>query len=979
MDFYSIFDEQSGSNEEKAKASHVNNETQQSASSASSVQNGVPVRWDFKALLKQEEMNNTNETASEDPVAETTASAVAETSGDPDFDREWAEMLAQEELNNQAKFISENQIASTDETKSESIPTSTVMPRMKSVAEIMRGFGNPGNDEEENNSEEQISSTLAVVEAETDSPEINAATVSVNIPAADSSNEITSETETPITNAIHSETETSAIPEIAIGQNEESSINPIAETAGTLSYDSTAVEFTNSTTTEIVTEPVSEMNDEMRAETVVGTISETDGGFPSDFAEQEEWNTIGQIEEPEARIIDEPVEQVAALMEEKGSAEVVSETEVTESAAVTEWTGEVTNEIMSESENTFLGETFEPIELASEPEIQNAVPVFVNVEHSWMYAEEEQQEPAEAISETDFENSLPGELPLFSSEAHDSSSMQTDTHTHNNKKSEEAMKFELPEYSSIIKVIGVGGGGSNAVNHMYKLGIKGVDFLVCNTDKQALDLSPVPHKIVLGTTLTEGRGAGSIPEVGRNAAIENIEDLRTVLSNNTKMVFITAGMGGGTGTGAAPVIAGVARELGILTVGIVTVPFAHEGKKRRQYAEEGIEMLKQNVDTLLVIRNDKLREMYGNLKLSDAFAHADDVLTTAAKSIAEIISITQQINVDFADICTVMRNSGVAIMGSAIASGENRAVRAVEMSLNSPLLNDNNIIGARYVLLNIISGSDEITMDELGEITDFIQEAAGQTAEIIKGYGVDPSLGDSVSVTIIATGFQQTNPVNYEYTPKSHPEKVVRQLEEKIVDEAPKAEAPAPATDATVNPLEPFLVSKPAEPVAEVKPVETKTEWPSQNTVEFEIVNTSQEITEITNTVSVTNDETISEISAEVESNQVEEIPEPVLIVKEEVQPVVDPVEAAKKAEQEEIQRRANERIQKLRDISMKLKSPQVLNEMENEPAYKRRNVNLENVPHSSESQVSRFTLTETDEKKIEIRPNNSFLHDNVD
>jgi cell division protein FtsZ len=519
---------------------------------------------------------------------------------------------------------------------------------------------------------------------------------------------------------------------------------------------------------------------------------------------------------------------------------------------------------------------------------------------------------------------------------------------------------------------------------MYKLGIKGVDFLVCNTDKQALDLSPVPHKIVLGTTLTEGRGAGSIPEVGRNAAIENIEDLRTVLSNNTKMVFITAGMGGGTGTGAAPVISGVARELGILTVGIVTVPFAHEGKKRRQYAEEGIEQLKQNVDTLLVIRNDKLREMYGNLKLSDAFAHADDVLTTAAKSIAEIISITQQINVDFADICTVMRNSGVAIMGSATASGENRAVRAVEMALNSPLLNDNNIIGARYVLLNIISGSDEITMDELGEITDFIQEAAGQTAEIIKGYGVDASLGDSVSVTIIATGFQQTNPVNYEYAPKSQPEKVVRQLEERAA-EAPKAEIITPVAQTEVNPLEPFLVSKTVEPVAEVKAevkTESKSDWTSSAPVEFEIVNTSQEITE---PVSEFKAEEVAEVSAmndivsSIEESFTEEVAEPVLVAKEEVKAQLDPQEAAKKAEQEEIQRRANERIQKLRDISLKLKSPQVLNEMENEPAYKRRNINLENVPHSSESQVSRFTLTENEEKKIEIRPNNSFLHDNVD
>jgi cell division protein FtsZ len=299
------------------------------------------------------------------------------------------------------------------------------------------------------------------------------------------------------------------------------------------------------------------------------------------------------------------------------------------------------------------------------------------------------------------------------------------------------------------------------------------------------------------------------------------------------------------------------------------------------------------------------------------------------------------------------------------------------MSLNSPLLNDNNIIGARYVLLNIISGSDEITMDELGEITDYIQEAAGQTAEIIKGYGVDETLGDSVSVTIIATGFQQTNPVNYEYVSKSQPEKVVRQLEEKNTIEAPKAENVQPAAEVQNNPLEPFLVSKTTEPVAEVK-AEVKPEWSAPEKVELEIVIPSSELNEVNNESASFNEVEANAVSADEEISK-EEIAEPVLVMKEEVKAVVDPMEAAKKAEQEEIQRRANERIQKLRDISLKLKSPQVLNEMENEPAYKRRNVNLENVPHSSESQVSRFTLTETEEKKIEIRPNNSFLHDNVD
>ena len=279
------------------------------------------------------------------------------------------------------------------------------------------------------------------------------------------------------------------------------------------------------------------------------------------------------------------------------------------------------------------------------------------------------------------------------------------------------MKFDLTqENSSIIKVIGVGGGGSNAVNHMYKQGIKGVDFVVCNTDQQSLDMSPVPFKIALGASLTKGRGAGSLPEVGKSAALESIDEIKAILGNNTEMVFITAGLGGGTGTGAAPVIAKVAKEMGILTVGIVTIPFGFEGKKRKTQANLGLEELKQNVDTLLIISNDKLREIYGNLKVTEAFGHADDILSTAAKGIADIITTTLQINTDINDVKTVMKNSGKAIMGSAIASGENRATRAVEQAMSSPLLDDNNIKGARYILVNITCGEDEITMDELGEI-----------------------------------------------------------------------------------------------------------------------------------------------------------------------------------------------------------------------------------------------------------------------
>ncbi|MGB0422828.1 MAG: cell division protein FtsZ, partial [Flavobacteriales bacterium] len=319
----------------------------------------------------------------------------------------------------------------------------------------------------------------------------------------------------------------------------------------------------------------------------------------------------------------------------------------------------------------------------------------------------------------------------------------------------EMMRFDLPkDQSSIIKVIGVGGGGSNAVNYMYEQGINGVDFIVCNTDAQALDKSPVPTKIQLGATLTEGRGAGSIPEVGRNAAVENLDDVKEILGKGTTMVFITAGMGGGTGTGAAPVIAKAAKEMGILTVGIVTVPFLFEGRRRSHQASSGLEEMREAVDTLLVIRNDKLRELYGNLSLKKAFDHADEVLCTAAKGIAEVITLTGEINVDMNDVNTVLRDSGVAIMGSGHASGEGRAMAAVTTALESPLLNDNDITGANFILLNITYGTDEVLMDEIMEITDHIQEKAGMSAEVIWGYGPDETLEEDLCVTVIATGFQ---------------------------------------------------------------------------------------------------------------------------------------------------------------------------------------------------------------------------------
>ena len=307
--------------------------------------------------------------------------------------------------------------------------------------------------------------------------------------------------------------------------------------------------------------------------------------------------------------------------------------------------------------------------------------------------------------------------------------------------------------TSIIKVIGVGGGGSNAVNQMYSQGIQDVDFVVCNTDAQALSDSPVNTKVQLGATLTEGLGAGNQPEQGKQAAIESLDEITELLSSNTKMAFITAGMGGGTGTGAAPVIANTAKELGILTIGIVTIPFKFAGKRRITQAIDGIIELKNNVDSLLVIDNEKLREIYGDLAISDAFENADNILTVAAKGIAEIITVHGHINVDFADVQTVMKDSGVAIMGNGKASGEDRAIEAIEQALTSPLLNSNDIKGAKNILLNITSGTSEVTMDEVGKISDYVQERAGLTADLILGSNVDESIGDNISVTVIATGF----------------------------------------------------------------------------------------------------------------------------------------------------------------------------------------------------------------------------------
>ncbi|MBI3238238.1 MAG: cell division protein FtsZ [Flavobacteriia bacterium] len=526
------------------------------------------------------------------------------------------------------------------------------------------------------------------------------------------------------------------------------------------------------------------------------------------------------------------------------------------------------------------------------------------------------------------------------------------------------MEFDLPKGStSIIKVIGVGGGGSNAVNHMYDQGIKGVDFIVCNTDRQALDISPVPLKIQLGPSLTEGRGAGSIPEIGRNAAVENIEEIRAFLGDGTKMVFVTAGMGGGTGTGAAPVIAQIAKELGILTVGIVTVPFSFEGRKRRQQAEEGLEAMRNNVDTLLVINNERLREMAGNLSLVNAFSKADNVLTTAAKGIAEVISVTGAINVDFNDVNTVMKDSGVAIMGSSQAEGEDRALVAVKEALNSPLLNDNDISGAKYVLLNITYGDVDVTMDEISEITDYIQDEAGSTADVIWGHGYDATLGDKLSVTLIATGFGSQPITGFEKAP----ERTVRTLEEE-----PKNEIKAPLTSPTqvvdsTPSEEPFLKVKEVE-----EPVAEKTVTPTPAVEPQTGINFDWDLSSETTKPLETPTQTI------VQPKEEEEVKRFFLEDEVEQKNNLENVQTRVALSPEEMQRRNTERMERIQQYNVKLKKAEGLKELEDEPAYVRRNIHLEDVSKSAEQKVSRFGLTD-DQNGSGLRTNNSFLHDNVD
>ncbi|MBD1420093.1 cell division protein FtsZ [Sphingobacterium chuzhouense] len=566
-----------------------------------------------------------------------------------------------------------------------------------------------------------------------------------------------------------------------------------------------------------------------------------------------------------------------------------------------------------------------------------------------------------------------------------------------------SIQFEmLKEQSSIIKVIGVGGGGGNAVNHMYKQGISGVDFIVCNTDAQALELSPIPNKVQLGASLTEGMGAGADPDVGENSAIESIEDIKRMLGTNTKMLFITAGMGGGTGTGASPVLAKAAKELGILTVAIVTTPFTFEGKRRRAQAEEGMEELRKYVDSYLVISNDRLREIFGNLTMQAAFAKADDILTTAAKGIAEIITIPGYVNVDFKDVRTVMNDSGVAIMGNGISTGENRAIEAVTGALASPLLKDNEIEGARYILLNITSGKNEVTMDEVAIVTDYIQEKAGLSADLIWGNCIDENLDDELSVTIIATGFQtaeervkekEKEKVALPLTPEPTTKQFVRPVaqnqfikkEEPADTQQPYIKPPQDTTEKT------SFLGTPAPPQGDLftspKPIHAavaKKEEPEVIRHTLSLEEPEQEETQEESGFELKTSPSIFEFKLpsvfdayNKETPGVEETEKVENIAKEE--PVAQ-VESTpeKEIDFEDQLMKTKERILRLKELSMKLKSSNGLQELENEPAYKRRQKSLEDVPHSSQSQVSRFTLS-FDDGETEIRPNNSFLHDNVD
>ena len=625
--------------------------------------------------------------------------------------------------------------------------------------------------------------------------------------------------------------------------------------------------------------------------------------------------------------------------------------------------------------------------------------------------------------------------------------------------------FDLPKnQSNVIKVIGVGGGGSNAINHMHKQGIKGVDFVICNTDAQALNTSGVPNKIQLGINLTEGLGAGANPEIGSKAAIESAEDIKNMLNVNTKMVFITAGMGGGTGTGAAPVIAQMAKEMDILTVGIVTMPFSFEGKIRNDQAQIGIETLREHVDSLVVINNNKLRDVYGNLGFKAGFAKADEVLSTASKGIAEVITHHYTQNIDLRDAKTVLSNSGTAIMGSATSSGSNRAQEAIMKALDSPLLNDNKITGAKNVLLLIVSGNEEITIDEIGEINDHIQEQAGYGANIIMGVGDDSLLEDSISVTIIATGF---NIDQQDEISNTEAKKVIHTLEEdnglfsqkSIPQEKNEIKLENKSDEKIIHVLEEdeliinedILVTNDNIKSIEVESYEIITNEVAINEEETSLIQNEVEednqedfsptfdwsLFDDTSTTEVENSEELieSEIKEEsiIDVNEIEVVDYIELVSTEESNSegevihelsdhiVIEPllkensedfemnvlieeesnmelIKKDNKVENETIVslkdeklidplnspiadlqlQRSKERRLKMKEFNYKFNNSKI-DDIEKEPAYKRLGIDLEEVSHSSENNESRLTLNLDENDDIQLRTNNSFLHDNVD
>ena len=612
----------------------------------------------------------------------------------------------------------------------------------------------------------------------------------------------------------------------------------------------------------------------------------------------------------------------------------------------------------------------------------------------------------------------------------------------------ENLAFDLPKnQSNVIKVIGVGGGGSNAVNHMYQKGIKGVDFAICNTDAQALQNSPVATKIQLGASLTEGLGAGANPDVGEQAAMESIDDIKAMLSSRAKMVFITVGMGGGTGTGAAPVIAKIAKEMDLLTVGIVTIPFSFEGKMRSEQAQIGIEKLRQHIDSLVVINNNKLREVYGNLGFKAGFSKADEVLSTAAAGIAEVITHHYTQNIDLKDAKTVLSNSGTAIMGSATASGKNRAQEAITMALDSPLLNDNKINGAKNVLLLIVSGSEEITIDEIGEINDYIQSEAKSNVDIIMGVGDDPDLGEAISVTVIATGFNKEQQLDITST---EAKKIVHDLEEsqtedheiqiketivrhtldieteieevELVDQADNIDQIDVVYDeVSTETMDDFIIK---QVIAKEEIVEEEVEEEeNQITLTFDLPLSSKRKTESKEAI-ITHQLTASHIrdievidpihikpvhtvDGKIKHGLEDAIDE--TQVKPTIVSKVDVVEddelkfdvriknssekdnSFKDNEDDsplnrtiaEVEGTADVRRRKMKDFNYKFvnRVNKNIDEIESQPAYKRMGVDLEDVEPSAETteNSSRISLSSDDNNDIQLRSNNSFLHDNVD